>query len=604
MGVAYFPIAAGAAESNARDETNTSALAFETEPGGKNEHLYIPLKRPDGTNTNMRWFGICPTEEKAVGVPVDIALTSDSNKVTFWKTSSDAAATADQITSISFATGETVSKIVYIRGETVGNTVLHFRDAAGGAQLAADLDVTTSKVELTKTPASWMPKGGSEENTVTFTATISPPGVQGKIRFSLADVSNAQGYCVNKGTSTLPDLKFPTGQAGFGPITPSGQEATTATEVNSATITVLSLDYGAYGNIRAETVTIGGHPFSCVARVEEGGQIQEYATIPRDEDDNFIADCWTHNSGNWEDDDDTSLNNTHNGDGLVRYDEYRGVDIDNDGKVATDERLNPTRKDLFVQGQGFGGGFVFAWGNAFSEAQIEVHEFQGTALRGIDLLSVSLLDAGGHIHHEQEPPEVPRFWLFDTTGQSPPSDDFEHQYGVAQINRKAIDYYLNDKPYMDGSTWTAAGTWGGPPNGVLDPLSKVEDANDNGELDTGGDTYDETDGATKSPEDDGDADLDGDHWVVGAFDRDFNPNDIDADGEVELEGAEYEKGDVVRNTVTHEMGHAVGIIHAGPTAPHCDDETCVMYNCTNSWTTDNHFCNACRALIRIHNGGE
>jgi len=60
------------------DATGASALAFSTNPGGKNEHLYIPCKGPNGTNTNLKTLWIGPTEQRAVQEALTVARSTDS----------------------------------------------------------------------------------------------------------------------------------------------------------------------------------------------------------------------------------------------------------------------------------------------------------------------------------------------------------------------------------------------------------------------------------------------------------------------------------------------------------------------------------------------
>ena len=100
----------------------------------------------------------------------------------------------------------------------------------------------------------------------------------------------------------------------------------------------------------------------------------------------------------------------------------------------------------------------------------------------------------------------------------------------------------------------------------------------------------------------GDGDFDGDYPVKSGatweYNHDLSPFDIDNDGKVEHPrrwGPEYTKAKVVRHNITHEMGHAAGIYG------HCKDSTCLIFEESNTWTRDGHFCNACRAKIRIHN---
>ncbi len=448
------------------------------------------------------------------------------------------------------------------------------------------------------------------------------------MEFTLFEVSTEPGDCLNNGTATTDDNDlnfFQADQNGFTVGGAQDSEATSAGQVSSGTVVVHSYDYGAYGKIKAEATIAGALG---LARVDGTGE--HFATVPLDEDDlvnqpkqhyrNNIADAWelqaAGNAGLAADDADTSLDNTHNGDGLTRYEEYRGVDINHDGLVSVGERLDPTRKDLFVQGVGFGGDSPeFSCGTACQEAEIRVHPFigvVGTDDRNIDILPVYLnaID-GGHISRRGSPyGNGVRNWTFDTLGRSGVGDaDAYATWYPCQVYEMAVNYYFGDRPHLDHMTWTAPAQWTGAPNGVLDPVNpeRVEDTNDDGELQDN-----ETDGATNPPLDNGDLFLDGDHpvrdglawyWYAG-----LSPMDLDNDGKVELpmqaqvpvpDSIEAEKAQVVRAVITHEMGHAVGIY--GPWDGHCDDQTCAMYRWSNSWTTDGHFCADCRAMVLIHN---
>ncbi len=179
-------------------------------------------------------------------------------------------------------------------------------------------------------------------------------------------------------------------------------------------------------------------------------------------------------------------------------------------------------------------------------------------------------------------------------------------YGASTTTYKlAIDSYFNDSPYDDNNN-----------NGVLDYITfnGVEDTNDNGILDAydingdGVTDRDEDDGlGGLPPADDGDGIIDGDHVVkVGAsysWNEELSPFDIDDDGKVELPlnkiasipDDEYTRHQVLKHTITHEMGHSAGI------REHCDDRTCLMFKLSNNWKRDGHFCNRCRRLIKIHN---
>jgi hypothetical protein len=482
-------------------------------------------------------------------------------------------------------------------------------------------------VTLTKCSSSFIPKGGEEDNTTTFTATIAG-GNTGIIKFTLYDVSDEPGYCMNK-PSSIPtgnvedsdswkDLRF-LSQTGFTISGSNDEVATTTSSVSSATVTVTSNDYGAYGKIKAQAQINGVWYNAHIAN-----ETTTFARIPLDvnnaDNEPYISAAWQYH-GKYSDDADTSANNTHDGDSLTRYEEYRGVDFDGDGKISSSERLNPDKKDFFIQTSGFNDPNFpsFSYGNAFADAGIEVHIFSGNITtepndaRNIDVLPffatnspyISWTD-NGHIKRGNSPNVYGvRQWTFDTLAWS--TYGSTSIYGVALCYKTSVNYYFSDKPYKDNNTWTSNGVWGGSANSVLDPIAKVEDTNDNGVLDGN-----EKDGNTTSPYDDGDNDFDGDYPVKSGsfwdYNQDLSPRDINKNGLVELPGYaqvpvssydEYTKAQVVQQAVTHEMGHAVGI--NGSYGGHCDDDTCLMYRISINWSRDGHFCNDCKAMILIHN---
>ena len=463
-----------------------------------------------------------------------------------------------------------------------------------------------------------MPQGGDDDNYTEIKLTVEPNDLAGKAKFTLYDVSNEAGYCMNKpgkvpgepneDSSTWKDLQFDDSQTGFDVNGTNNDVSQTQTDVNTATVTVLCYDYGAYGKVKAE-VEIAGSWF--IAKTSDAN---EFVRVPRDDNNNNIADAWAYNLGNANDDDDTSLNNNYDGDGLTRYEEYRGVDINDSNTIESNERLNPNKKDLFVQGdEGFGGSFPdFAYGNAFNEAQIVVHEFEGevgTEDRNIDVLVVEAHNGtypgnSGNIGRSGPPVGGVRKWYWSYMGQSGVGTASLYGSNIlyTRVFKVAVNNRFDQKPHVDNNTWTAGGTWGDPNNGVLDPVSKVEDSNDNGVLDNN-----EKDGNATTPHDTNDADFDGDYpeksGVTWVFTNDLTPHNIDNDGSIELPLAadvnsivnDYTKAHVVMRTVNHEMGHSVGI------SPHCWDTTCAMYGGINNYNRHGHFCNTCRGKILIHN---
>jgi hypothetical protein len=485
------------------------------------------------------------------------------------------------------------------------------------------IKLTVFDVTLDRCEASFLPKGGTEDNSTTIPARISPSDLTGIIEFQLYDTSAEPGFCLNcpaavpgtgEDSESWKDLQFADPQMSFVISGSDKDVATTTVPTSLAYVAINSTDYGAYGKVKAKA-QIGVVWYAAHAT----GGTDQFVRIPRDDNSNNIADNWAYDAGSAGDDADTSLNNAHNGDGLTRYEEYRGVDIDGDDKVSASERLDPSHKDLFVSGTGFGGGFqAFSYGNAFGEAGITVHHFHGTVGtndRSIDVLIVEAYDGtapgnSGNIGRSGPPDSGVRRWYWATQGQSNVGN--ASQYGSAigytRLYKVAINNRFDQKPYVDNNTWTGAGVWAGPANGILDSIvpEKIEDTDDDGVL-----AACEQDGSANPPHDDGDAQFDGDYpvksGVTWEFTHDLSPHDIDNDGSIELPAVaavndivtEYSRAHVVMRTATHEMGHSVGI--SGPYSGHCSDSTCLMYMVVPNYDRHGHFCDSCRGMIYIHN---
>lgn len=100
-------------------------------------------------------------------------------------------------------------------------------------------------------------------------------------------------------------------------------------------------DYGAFGHIIAKAYNerLGGQ---ITARVKD--KTNEFSLpLPRDNDGNHISDKWEYNQGNATGDEDNNPTNPHNGDGLSRYEEYRGFFV-NGAYIRT----NPNKEDVFI----------------------------------------------------------------------------------------------------------------------------------------------------------------------------------------------------------------------------------------------------------------
>jgi predicted Zn-dependent protease len=132
----------------------------------------------------------------------------------------------------------------------------------------------------------------------------------------------------------------------------------------------------------------------------------------------------------------------------------------------------------------------------------------------------------------------------------------------------------------------------------LDPLTIVEDVDDNGAkkfvspCQTGKDCDRNTNGV-----------LDGDYYAKnGSFNNNLTMFDINNNLYVELpfrtnpvgidRKYEFSEKQVLKHTITHEMGHAVGV----PTS-HTTESDCVMFSSSNNWKRDNKFGTAAKSYV-------
>jgi len=214
-------------------------------------------------------------------------------------------------------------------------------------------------IEPPKNLKDWLPKGGKDDNspgdTLTFKGKVMHHGKGGrekdrrvKVTFDL-DSSRVKGTCMNyppkDRANNKPDLRIiANGTSKEFKIEDDGLKAEGDIKPgNSFTLAVGSFDYGGSGKITVSAdsgavVKIEGYPNT--------GNIQ----LPRDENNNLIADAWEKMSitrsmsSNWNSDEDRWPEGDGNrGDGLTLYEEYRGFMIEGKHK-----RLYPHKKDLFV----------------------------------------------------------------------------------------------------------------------------------------------------------------------------------------------------------------------------------------------------------------
>src|SRR5208337_4431079 len=205
---------------------------------------------------------------------------------------------------------------------------------------------------------TWLPEAGKDESTPgnVIVATVKlhkrgdpnkSAGKKAKFRFALSDVSQERGVCLNwppyAQSKTTPDLKIDRKANPTLDPAGDGQSATTLKSGESATVTITSYDWGAYGHLTA-TAILDNNEGEITAHVQGGEKYD--LTIPKDDNGNHIADFWekTHAGGNAEaDDDEQPPGNGDHGDGLSLYEEYRGFHVQG-GHIWT----NPKLKDIFI----------------------------------------------------------------------------------------------------------------------------------------------------------------------------------------------------------------------------------------------------------------
>jgi hypothetical protein len=276
-----------------------------------------------------------------------------------------------------------VDVAVMLPGGKVANGFARFSFAAGG--MDEKHKMTVFVVEIDKCPMAFLPQGGAADNMVNITSRVRPSELKGRFIFTLEEVSHENGFCSNAPTS-LPifpwaedgslfrDLQFED-QAGYNidGILWNYRAKTDDEDLSEATVEVMSYDYGAFGQIKAEFEHEGT---KYLAR--ETGGTKLFTNIPFDDDANDIADMWTGNAGNANDDTDNNPAPGTVGDGLSRYEEYRGFLVN-----TTHTRTNPDNKDVFIYDEdGMGLGLFGTLG--LTNHVIVPAEFNGTAKREIN----------------------------------------------------------------------------------------------------------------------------------------------------------------------------------------------------------------------------
>lgn len=170
-----------------------------------------------------------------------------------------------------------------------------------------------------------------------------------KLTFELKGVSALQGVCNNapaSGADFEEDLRF-LQDRNPGVKVEGRAKATSRGPVGEARVTVSSFDFGAWGRLLVTAEDGKGRKVPVTVKGREG-KVGAALPIPKDEDENRIADVWDEAHGtlgktSTSDDDDLPTGNGFHGDGLTLFEEYRGFQ-----RRGAWMEGDPIKKDLFV----------------------------------------------------------------------------------------------------------------------------------------------------------------------------------------------------------------------------------------------------------------
>jgi hypothetical protein len=173
------------------------------------------------------------------------------------------------------------------------------------------------------------------------------------ITFILTDVSQEKGLCANWPThpgesSSKPDLRIVTEKNRDLEEKTKDVKMETKQPVREAKAVISSFDCGAWGTLWVKAMDKDGKRLKVKFRDKEDQGI----SLPKDEDQNHIADGWqkdNHGAGLPADWDSTEVKGQDNrGDGVTLYQEYRGFVVVSPGGGHQYVRLKPLEKIHFV----------------------------------------------------------------------------------------------------------------------------------------------------------------------------------------------------------------------------------------------------------------
>jgi hypothetical protein len=211
----------------------------------------------------------------------------------------------------------------------------------------------------------WLPEAGADEETKGNELTVEvelrykdrpkdTPIEEATFEFNLVATSQEPGVCLNKPAKDKAkdtfDLKIDQGANPDLRVENGGQSASTKKPGQGARVTITSYDWGAYGRLWVRAKVEGRRPETLTAHLEgEPGETR--LIIPKDDNDNHIADYWEEKQelmeeatwdGAW-----TPAGQKTDGDGISLYEKYRGFEL-GIGNQLKHEQLDAPYKYIFM----------------------------------------------------------------------------------------------------------------------------------------------------------------------------------------------------------------------------------------------------------------
>lgn len=167
------------------------------------------------------------------------------------------------------------------------------------------------------------------------------------IHFNLQDVTRHKGNAGNypRGGSAKDDLRF-SAEQDPGIVLDGPMSAHTREKVSEATVQIEALDTAAYGKLTAKAPKLDLRAIYKPTNTYE-------LVIPRDDDNNKIADAWERQMGlpaqpDVQEDKDPAPGQGRAGDGLTVLDEYRGLVVLDAGGAKVHRRFDPRVRELVI----------------------------------------------------------------------------------------------------------------------------------------------------------------------------------------------------------------------------------------------------------------